>query len=190
MEWFNPTFGIEYVHPSSIREGMRIATEVHKPLPGGGHQRKTALAPVWNIGTGQSTGYGIRYLFRLNTGELYAADSNCRVPVILRIDQKDMPPHTGLWITNQRFDENAGMLGDRYFYERTRQVDKFETEDGRVYRLLFGQSRRREDLGRSEQWRCFWVYRWDQGVKWLGPGREAQDLAWEQFEAIREGKAW
>ncbi|MFE9250879.1 hypothetical protein [Streptomyces sp. NPDC007088] len=77
------------------------------------------------------------------------------------------------------------------FYERTRALDTFTAPDGRVYRLLFGQSTRHDNrLDPEGRWMCFWGYRWDHGVKWLGPSRENADLAYKQFELIRQGRAW
>jgi hypothetical protein len=188
MEWFDPTLNVQFLHPSAVRKGMSLA----RAVTGEDGQVRTALYPVWDIGTAAQTfpAYSIGYWFRTSDGKLHSASSADRVPVITEITDETQPPSSGIWITNQRFDENAGLLGDRHFYERSRAIDKFEAEDGRVYRLLYGCSRRSEDTGPGERWSCFWVCRWDRGVKWLGPSRGAQSLTEEQFEKIREGKAW
>ncbi|MET9360441.1 hypothetical protein ABZX93_05985 [Streptomyces sp. NPDC006632] len=183
MEWFDPTVNVKYLHPSEIREGMRWAREVQKPIgPHGALLPCTELTPVWDTSIGASGGYyGTRYLFRLSTGELRSAQSNDRVPIDPEIIPENRPPHEGMWITNEPFgfhDHKPGVTPDRHWYENSRLVEKWGASDGRVYRLL------------TVGYRMFWVCRWDQGKKWLGPTRETFELAGQQLDAIVEGRAW
>lgn len=190
--WFDPTVGVLLMHPSEITTGMCLAHEAAAP----DGSRDTVLRPVWSIGCGGTHEHhgGIRYNFRTMDGELITASSNSRVWAVPEILPENLPPHDGMWITNQKFgmhDHKAGVLGDRYFYQRTRALDTFTDPDGRTYRLLEGRSTRHDNRRDSEgRWHCYWVYRWEQGVKWLGPSREVSDLAYEQFEMIRKGRAW
>lgn len=187
-EWFDPTVNVKLMHPYEVMPGMRLARE----KKGADGQRYTELTPVWDMSTGPGlTSYSYSMLFRTSDGKVHSASSSDRVWVDPEITDGTRPPGPGIWITNQRFDENAGMVGDRYFYERSRMIDHWVCADsGRVYRLLYGHSRRNEDTGPGERWSCFWVCRWDRGVKWLGPSRGAKSLVEEQFEQIRGGQAW
>lgn len=187
MEWFDPTAGVVLMHPAQVKDGMRLAREVVSPegVP------TTELTPVWD------SGYSNGAWFRTSDSKLHTFYSDpygngaSFVWVQPEILTESMPPYEGRWLTNQKFDERAGMVGDRYFYERTTAVDEWICPDSRrVYRLLHGRSRRREDTGPGERWSCFWVYRWDHGVKWIGPSREQHRLAEEQFDKIRGGQAW
>lgn len=190
--WFDPAAGVVLLHPSEIKRGMQLAHEAAEP----GGDRTTVLTPVWDIGVGgtHEPHGGIGYTFRTSDGECHPAPSNARVWAHPQVHDEDLPPHAGRWITNQPFgvhDHQPGALGDRYFYERTRAVEMFTAADGRVYRLLRGASTRHDNRRDPQgRWQCYWVYRWDQGVKWLGPGRETPALAYEQFEMIRENRAW
>ncbi|MBL1115373.1 hypothetical protein JK364_23670 [Streptomyces sp. 110] len=184
MEWFDSTLNVQYMHPAEIKEGMRWAREVQRPLgPGGSMQSCTELTPVWDIGLGNSGGYyGMRYLFSLKTGELRSAQDNDRVPVDPEILPENLPPYEGTWITNEPFgfhDHKPGVIPDRHWYENSRALEVWTAEDGRVYRLLAYRSHR-----------LFWVCRWDKGAKWFGPSRETPDLAGKQFDAIVEGRGW
>lgn len=190
--WPDETAGVELLHPGQIEKGQRLAREITRPDGSIG----TEFTPVWGISVGGTfeTYGGIGYRFRTSDGELHHAPSNSRLWAHPQIRPQDLPPHEGQWITNQRFgahDHKPGVLGDRYFYERTRAIDTFTAPDGRVYRLLCGHSTRQDDRQDPQgRWRCYWVYRWDHGVKWLGPSRENADLAYDQFALIREGRAW
>ncbi|MFF7415672.1 hypothetical protein [Streptomyces lydicus] len=184
MGWFDPTLNVKYMHPSEIKKGMRMAREVHKPIgPGGAMQPCTELTPVWDVSLGSSGGisYGLRYLFRLMTGELRSAMDCDRVPVDPEILPENRPPRDGMWITNEPFgfhDHKPGVTTDREYYANSTALEKWTAPDGKVYRLLAYRG-----------WRKFWVCRWDQGTKWFGPHREIPDLAGEQFDAIRRGEA-
>ncbi|MFD9815186.1 hypothetical protein [Streptomyces sp. NPDC059080] len=182
MKWFDSTLNVKYTHPSEIREGMRWAREVQRPIgPHGAMRPCTELTPVWDISLGASGGYyGSRYLFRLNTGELRSAQSNDRVPVDPEIIPENRPPHESTWITNEPFGfhDHKAFTTDREWYERSRVLERFEVEDGRVYRLLNGKHG------------VLKVCRWDQGKKWLSPARVTPECAYDQFEAITEGRGW
>ncbi|MFF3957374.1 hypothetical protein ACFYY1_29795 [Streptomyces sp. NPDC001890] len=190
--WPDESAGVELLHPAQIETGQRLAREITRPDGTIG----TEFATVWDVSVGGTyeTYGGIGYSFRTSDGELHPAPSNSRLWAHPQIRPEDLPPHEGQWITNQRFgahDHKPGMLGDRYFYERTRALDTFTVPDGRVYRLLYGRSTRHDNRQDPHgRWRCYWVYRWDHGVKWIGPSRENSDLAYEQFKHIREGRAW
>ncbi|MEV5264769.1 hypothetical protein [Streptomyces werraensis] len=184
MEWFDPTLNVRYLHPSQIEPGMRWAREVQKPIgPGGSMKPATELAPVWDISIGSSGGYyGLRYTFRLSTGELRSAQDNDRLPIDPLIIPENQPPHEGTWITNEPFgfhDNKPGVTPDRDYYTNSRALETWTSADGRVYRLLAYRG-----------WRKFWVCRWEQGKKWFGPDRENSDLAYDQLDAIRTGAAW
>lgn len=183
MTWFNPTIGVEDMHPGSVRVGMRIATELHKPLPGGGVQRRTVLTPVWDISTSASGGMSIgrNYLLRLSTGELLHQPGNSSVPVDQSISPENMPPHTGMWITNQPMgfhDHKPGVTADQHFYDGRHVLDEWSVADGRRYELLH-----HKDFG-------FWVCRTEGDAKWFGPTRFSSDPAHDQFDAITRGRAW
>ncbi|MFH9731812.1 hypothetical protein [Streptomyces sp. NPDC017260] len=183
MQWFDETLNVQYMHPGEIREGMRIAREVQKPIgPNGTLKPCTELTPVWDIGLAPSGGisYGSRYLFRLNTGELRSAQTNDRVPVDPEIIPENLSPHDGTWVTHEPFGLHDHHLftTDREWYEHSRLVHRFETEDGRVYRLLCGKHG------------VLKVCRWDQGKKWLGPARFYPEGAYKQWDAIAAGDAW
>jgi len=190
--WFDPSANVKLMHPDEIERGMRLAREVTRPDGSPG----TELLPVWDvsIGGGYSPYGGIGRSFRTMDGELRQAASNSRVWADPEIRREHLPPHDAKWITHQKFgihDQLPGALGDRYFYQRTRAVDTYTAEDGRVYRLLHGRSTRQDSRRAPEnRWSCYWVYRWDRGVKWLGPSRETSSLAYDQFDMIREGRAW
>ncbi|MFE0063463.1 hypothetical protein [Streptomyces sp. NPDC059003] len=191
--WFDPAAGVALLQPHLVQCGMRLAKETRQP----DGSRVTRLTPVWDIslgGTYEIYG-GTGYSFRTSDGVLHPVASSARVWVHPEIRPEDLPPpHHGDWITHQRFgqhDHRPGVLGDRYFYQRTRAVDRFTAADGRVYRLLRGASTRADDRRNPDgRWECYWVYRWDQGVKWIGPSRETSDLAYMQFDLICNGEAW
>lgn len=183
MEWFDSTANVQYLHPAHIEVGMRWAFEAEKPTgPNGAMQLCTELTPVWNIGIGASGGFshGSRRLFRLRTGELRTTEDNHRVPVDPEILPENLPPHDSTWITHERFGlhDAKGFTTDREWYEVSRLLEKYETEDGRVYRLLAGKHG------------VIKVVRWDQGKKFLGPARVTWDGAYDQFAAIVEGRGW
>ncbi|KOT51147.1 MULTISPECIES: hypothetical protein [Streptomyces] len=182
MEWFDDTVNVRYVHPAEIKEGMRIAREVYKPIGRGGAMVPcTELTPVWDISLGDSdVYYGTCYLFRLSSGELRSTRSDHRVPVDPEIIPGNLPPHAGTWITNEPFGfhDHKSFMTDREWYEASRVVEVYEEDDGRVYRLLRGKHG------------VLKVCRWDQGKKWLGPARISPEAAYDQFDAIKEGRAW
>ncbi|MER5891109.1 hypothetical protein ABT160_45475 [Streptomyces sp. NPDC001941] len=192
LMWPDESAGVELLDPSQIKTGQRLARQVTRSDGSIG----TEFTPVWGISVGgtHETSVGIGYGFRTSDGEWHRAASNSFMWAHPQIRPEDLPPHEGTWITHQRFgahDDKPGVLGDRYFYERTRAIDTFTASDGRVYRLLSGRSTRHDNHENPHgRWRGFWVYRWDHGVKWLGPSRESVDSANEQFELIRQGRAW
>jgi hypothetical protein len=182
MDWFDSTLNVRLVHPAGIQAGMRLARHVEKPIgPHGEMKPATELTPVWDIGIGASGGYhGMRYLFRLMTGELRTATSSDRMWADPEILPENRPPHETTWITNEPFGfhDHLGFTTDREWYERSRLVSQHTTEDGRVYRLLAGKHG------------VLKVCRWDQGKKWLGPARITPEGAYDQFDAIVQGTGW
>lgn len=184
MQWFDPKLHVTYVHPSEVREGMRLARKVHKPIgPGGAMRPCTELTPVWAIGLGPSSclAYGPSYLFRLMTGELRTAQSNDRVPIDPDIIPENRPPHEGEWITNEPFgfhDDKPSVIPDRHWHDRSTVMEEWSANDGRLYWLL------NVDNGR------YWVCRREGAKRWNGPSRRTLDLAGAQLEAIMEGRGW
>lgn len=179
MKWTDGRFHLQFMAPSQVQEGMRLAHLVHKPTGRRGILRRRAeLTPVWDISLLPTVG-DAHYLFRLRSGAVHSAPSGRRVLVDAEVIAGNLPPREGRWVTSEPFDRAAGVTSDGRFCARSKILEWWTAPDGRRYRLL-----------RSCDGLLFRVCRLEGAEKWLGPPWVSLVRAGQQFDEIRSGEAW